>query len=133
MPTQTPIQPRKFFCCSATPPKPPDILAFLRGQGSYAAAERPDAAVDRPDLVLLDLDLSSAEDCEMLQGLKRDPSLKRIPVVAPASSGSYEDIFEAYDLHANAYVCKPSTRQDYLRVLRATLHFWLDMARLPRD
>ena len=103
-----------------------DILAFLRGQGSYAAA-------DRPDLVLLDLDLSKAQDCELLQELKRDPSIKRIPVVVLSSSVSYEDIFEAYDLHANAYLCKPSTRKDYGRVLRATLHFWLHLARLPRD
>jgi DNA-binding NarL/FixJ family response regulator len=61
-----------------------------------------------------------AGDCEMLQELKRDPLLKRIPVVVLASSVSYEDIFEAYDLHANAYVCKPSAQKDYVRVLCAT-------------
>ncbi len=105
--------------------KSPDILKFLRRQGSYARASR-------PDLVLLDLKLSRTEDCEMLEELKRDPLLKRIPVVVLASSVSYEEIFEAYDLHANAYLCKPATRKDYLRVLRATLHFWLDLARLPR-
>ena len=102
----------------------PDILAFLRRQGR-------DAAADRPDLVLLDMDLSKAEDCEVLQELKRDPLLKRIPVVVLASSVSYEEIFEAYDLHVNAYICKPVERQEYLRVLGATLHFWLDLARLP--
>ncbi len=106
--------------------KSPDILKFLRRQGSYASAPR-------PDLVLLDLKLSRTEDCEVLEELKRDPVLKRIPVVVLASSVSYEEIFEAYDLHANAYICKPAARKDYLRVLRATLHFWLDLVRLPRD
>lgn len=106
--------------------KSADIPRFLRRQGSYAGASR-------PDLVLLDLRLSRTEDCEMLEELKRDPLLKRIPVVVLASSVSYEEIFEAYDLHANAYICKPAIKKDYLRVLRATLHFWLDLARLPRD
>ena len=106
--------------------KSPDILKFLRREGSYAGASR-------PDLVLLDLKLSRTEDCEMLEELKRDPLLKRIPVVVLAASVSYEEIFEAYDLHANAYICKPANRKSYLRVLRATLHFWLDLARLPRD
>lgn len=104
----------------------PDILKFLRRQGGYAQAPR-------PDLVLLDLKLSRAEDCELLQQLKQDPLLKRIPVVVLASSVSYEEIYEAYDLHANAYLCKPASRKDYRRVLRETLHFWLDLARLPRD
>ena len=58
-----------------------DILTFLRRQGSYAKAPR-------PDLVLLDLKLSRSEDCEVLQELKRDPLLKRIPVVVLASSVS---------------------------------------------
>ncbi|MGI8742199.1 MAG: response regulator [Bryobacteraceae bacterium] len=103
-----------------------DILAFLRREGKYASAPR-------PDLVLLDLDLSRAEDCLMLSALKREPQFKRIPVVVLASSISYEDIFQAYDLHANAYICKPADRDDFLRVLRATLHFWLSLARLPKD
>jgi CheY-like chemotaxis protein len=106
--------------------KSPEILAFLRRQGKYAKAAR-------PDLVLLDLKLSDSEHCEVLKELKRDPLLKRIPVVVLASSVSYEEIFEAYELHANAYICKPATRKDYVRVLRETLHFWLHLVRLPRD
>src|SRR6266478_8458461 len=77
----------------------PDILTFLHRQGKYANAPR-------PDLILLDLDLSKKEDCEMLGEIKKRPQLKRIPVVVLASSTSYEDIYQAYDLHANAYICK---------------------------
>ncbi len=104
----------------------PDLLKFLRTEGSSGM-------VPRPDLVLLDLKLSRAGDGELLKELKQDPLLKRIPVVVLASSVSYEEIYEAYDLHANAYICKPARRKDYLRVLRETLHFWLDLARLSRD
>lgn len=103
-----------------------DILAFLRREAKYAGAPR-------PDLVLLDLDLSRIDDSEMLSALKKEPQFKRIPVVVMASSMSHEDIFQAYDLHANAYICKPPLREDFLFVLRATLHFWLNLVRLPRN
>ncbi len=101
------------------------ILDFLRKQGKHSDAPR-------PDLILLDLDLSDKEGCEMLAEIKKDPQLKRIPVVVLAASESYEDVFQAYDLHANAYICKPGERGEFVRVLRATLHFWLALARLPR-
>jgi CheY-like chemotaxis protein len=102
------------------------ILDFLRRRGKHSNAPR-------PDLILLDLELSDAEGCEMLSEIKRDPQLKRIPVVVLADSESYQDIFRAYDLHANAYICKPADREQLVRVLRATLHFWLTLARLPRE
>jgi len=102
-----------------------EILAFLRRESKYAGAPR-------PDLVLLDLDLSRTEDCAMLSALKKEPEFKRIPVVVLASSISHEDIFQAYDLHANACIPKPQDRENFLRVLKATLHFWLNLVRLPR-
>ncbi len=101
------------------------ILDFLRRQGKHSEAPR-------PDLILLDLDLSDKEGCEMLSDIKKDSQLRRIPVVVLAASESYEDVFQAYDLHANAYICKPDDRDEFVRVLRATLHFWLALARLPR-
>ena len=102
------------------------VLDFLRRGGKHSSAPR-------PDLILLDLQLTNAEGCAMLSDIKKDPQLKRIPVVVLASSESYEDIFQAYDLHANAYICKPAERDQFVRVLRATLHFWLSLARLPKD
>ena len=107
-------------------PECPDIICFLRKQGKYANAPR-------PDLILLDLDLSLPEDCEMLTELKKDPEFRRIPVVVLASSENATEVFQAYDLHANAYIRKPSEREEYVRVLRATLHFWLALVRLPKE
>ncbi len=104
----------------------PDVVSFLRQQGRYANASR-------PDLILLDMDLSKTEECEVLTEIKKSPEFKRIPVVVIASSERYEDVFQAYDLHANAYICKPTDRTELVRVLRTTLQFWLTLVRLPRE
>ena len=104
----------------------PDVLAWLRQEGDYNRAAR-------PDLILLDLDLSNDEDCELLFQIKEDPDFKRIPVVVLASSEAHENIFQAYSLHANAYISKPADQEEYVRVIKATLHFWLALAKLPRD
>ena len=103
-----------------------DVLRFLHRQDKYESAPR-------PDLIMLDLDLSRKADCEMLVEIKEDPRLKRIPVIILASSLSHEDIFHAYDLHANAYICKPAERDHFARVIRATLHFWVALVRLPQE
>src|SRR5579883_1559073 len=87
----------------------PDVLRFLRQQEGYIDAPR-------PDLILLDLDLSKTEDCEILTDIKKDPRFKRIPVVVLASSDRYEDVFQAYDLHANAYLCKPPSQEQLVTV-----------------
>lgn len=102
------------------------ILGFLRREEQHANAPR-------PDLIILDLELSRKADGEMLRGIKADPLFKRIPVVVLASSVSHEDIYQAYDLHANAYICKPASREEFARVIRATLHFWLALVRLPQQ
>ena len=103
-----------------------DILSYLRREGEYKSASR-------PDLVILDLDLSRTEDCETLTEIKKHPDFKRIPVVVLASSQAYDVVLQAYDLRANAYISKPAGREEFLRIMRATLHFWLTMVRLPRD
>jgi CheY-like chemotaxis protein len=107
-------------------PQCPDILCFLRRQGKYKDAPR-------PDLILLDLDLSRPEDCEMLGDIKKDSEFRRIPVVVLASSEDAQQVFQAYDLHANAYIRKPQDREELVRLVRETLHFWLALVRLPKE
>lgn len=102
-----------------------DVLCFLRRQGDYLEAPR-------PDLIILDLDLDNRDDCATLTDIKKDPILKRIPVVVLASTAEHENVFQAYDLHANAYLFKPQDPDQYIRMIRATLHFWLNLVRLPR-
>jgi CheY-like chemotaxis protein len=104
----------------------PNILSFLRREGEYSFAPR-------PDLILLDLDLSNPRDCELLTDIKKDHDFRRISIVVLTSSGAHEDVFQAYSLHANAYIHKPEDRERFVVVIRTTLNFWLALARLPRE
>ncbi len=61
----------------------------------------------RPDLILLDLNLPGRDGREVLEDIKNDPELRRIPVVILTTSADDADILGAYDLGANAYVTKP--------------------------
>ncbi len=107
-------------------PECPDVLAFLRNERSYADSPR-------PDLILLDLDLANPEHCDTLRGIKEDDSLRRIPVIVLAAGNSPKNIEDAYDLHANAYVLKPSDPEQFVQAMNTTLTFWLTLARLPKD
>src|ERR687884_1433856 len=77
-----------------------EALAFLRREGRYADAPR-------PDLILLDLNLPKKDGREVLAEIKADPNLRRIPVVVLTTSEAEQDIVETYNLHANCYVKKP--------------------------
>ena len=84
-----------------------------------------------PDLILLDLNLPRKNGAEVLAEVKSHAGLRRIPVIVLSGSAADQDVRNAYDLHANAYLCKP---RDYpgLRQLVAEIErFWLEHALLP--
>jgi two-component system, chemotaxis family, response regulator Rcp1 len=99
-------------------------LRMLRGQGD--SASRP-----RPDLILLDLNLPRMDGRELLAELKRDESLRTIPVVVLTTSDAERDVVESYELHANAYITKPIDMDQFVRVVRAIDEFWFAIVRLP--
>lgn len=100
-------------------------MRFLRGQAEHADAPR-------PDLVLLDLNLPRKDGREVLEEMKADPSLRRIPVVVLTTSEAEEDILRTYDLHANSYVTKPLDIDQFLAAIRQLEGFWLEVVRLPK-
>jgi CheY-like chemotaxis protein len=102
-----------------------EALAMLRKEGRYAA-------VPRPDLILLDLNLPKKGGREVLEEIKRDDALKHIPVVILTTSQAELDIVETYRLQANAYVTKPVDLEQFLRVIQTIEQFWLEIVRLPR-
>jgi two-component system, chemotaxis family, response regulator Rcp1 len=99
-------------------------IAFLRREGPYAQAPR-------PDLILLDLNLPKKDGREVLAEVKADDQLKTIPVVVLTTSGAEEDILRAYGLHANCYITKPVDFVRFAEVVRAIEHFWFTIVSLP--
>jgi chemotaxis family two-component system response regulator Rcp1 len=84
-----------------------------------------------PDLILLDLNLPLKNGHEVLQEIKRDPELKKIPVLVLTSSIDENDLALAYDLNANCYIRKPADLPEYERVVRAIEDFWFATVTLP--
>ena len=101
-------------------------VAYVRRQGNFA--DQP-----RPDLILLDLNLPKKDGREVLQDLKSDPDLHRIPVVVLTSSAAEQDILSTYDLYANAYVTKPVDLEQFMHVVSSIQEFWLSVVKLPPE
>jgi len=99
-------------------------MAFLRRQGEYAQAAR-------PDLIMLDLNLPRKDGREVLKEIKEDDELKRIPVVILTTSKAEEDIVKSYSLHANCYVTKPLAIDQFITVVQAIESFWFTIVKLP--
>ncbi|NQT84827.1 response regulator [bacterium] len=103
-----------------------EAMAFLRREGKYADA-------GRPDLILLDLNLPKKDGREVLAEIKADKNLKRIPVVILTSSEAEEDIIKTYDLHANCYVTKPADLEKFIAGVKSIRDFWLSIVKLPLE
>ncbi|MEV8517567.1 response regulator [Dactylosporangium sp. NPDC051484] len=101
-----------------------EALAYLRREGRYAEATR-------PDLILLDLNLPRVDGREVLQVIKQDQDLRRIPVVVLTTSQADEDILRSYSLHANAYVTKPVDFDSFIAVVRQIDEFFVSVVKLP--
>jgi two-component system, chemotaxis family, response regulator Rcp1 len=101
-----------------------EAIAYLRKQGGYADAER-------PDLILLDLNLPRMSGHEVLAQVKADALLRRIPVVVLSTSVAVEDIAKSYDLHANVYVAKPVDFDEFAGVVKQIEDFFASVAKLP--
>ena len=101
-----------------------EAMEFLCRQGKFAQAER-------PDLILLDLNLPRKDGREVLEELKADPDLQMIPVVILTTSQAEQDIIRSYKLHANCYITKPVNFERFLEVVQSIENFWLTVVALP--
>jgi chemotaxis family two-component system response regulator Rcp1 len=101
-----------------------EAMAFLRREGKYTDAVR-------PDLILLDLNLPKKDGREVLTEIKNDLNLKRIPVVILTVSKAEEDIIRTYELHANCYIAKPVDLDRFIEVVKAIEDFWFTIVKLP--
>ena len=101
-----------------------EALAYLRQEGVHQDAPR-------PDLILLDLNLPRRDGRQVLEEIKSDPELRRIPVVVLTTSQADEDILRSYQLHANAYVTKPVDFERFVGVVKQIDDFFVSVVKLP--
>lgn len=92
-------------------------LGMLQGKDGFKS-------VPRPQIILLDLNLPGWDGKKILQELKNDESLRRIPVIVMSSSRSSQDINKVYGDLASAYICKPSSISEYRDIVEGIEGFW---------
>lgn len=101
-------------------------LQYLKQQGPYRHASR-------PDMVLLDLNMPKRSGREVLREIRKDDTLKNIPIVILTTSESEADISACYRLGANCYITKPVRFDEFNRVVKELEHFWFTVAQMPKN
>lgn len=103
-----------------------EALAFLRREGRYANASR-------PDLILLDLNLPKKDGRDVLAEIKVEEHLKRIPVVVLTTSNAEIDILKTHDLNADCYITKPVDFAQFVTVVKLIEAFWFTVVKLSKN
>jgi len=101
-----------------------EALAFLRKEGPYSSAPR-------PEFILLDLNMPKKDGREVLREVKTDRELKTIPIIVLTTSVAPSDIVQSYDLHANGYIQKPCDYDNFLELIRQLDTLWFSVVQLP--
>lgn len=101
-----------------------EAMRYVRGEGEYAGRER-------PDLVLLDLNLPRKSGAEVLAEIKGDPELSMIPVIVLTTSEAEEDVLRSYRMHANAYITKPVDFERFREIVHQIDDFFIGIVKLP--
>ena len=103
------------------------LLDYLGGRGDYADRE----AYPLPDLILLDLNMPFMDGREALAELKKDPALKRIPVIVLTTSQADDDVQETYGLGITGFITKPMTFSGLVDVMKNVGNYWFQSVTLP--
>ncbi len=101
-----------------------EAMEYLRGKGEFSNAEK-------PDIILMDINMPRMSGKEALIEIKKDEDLKVIPVIMLTSSEAYMDILESYKHYANAYIVKPVTNEKFVEAAQTIEDFWLKISKLP--
>lgn len=102
-----------------------DALNFIFQKGNYENAER-------PDLVLLDINLPIKNGHQVLKEIKSNDDKRNIPVIMLTTSDSQKDINLAYFNYVNSYITKPLDMEEFLEAIRKIEEFWLELVKLSK-
>lgn len=103
-----------------------EAIEFLKKRGKYSN-------VNRPNLILLDLNLPKRNGFYVLEEIKKDEELKRIPIVILTVSDARDDLIKAYNLHANCYVIKPLEMKEFYKIINSIVDFWFTIVKHFED
>ncbi len=101
-----------------------EAIKYLTKVDKYTASKT-------PDLILLDLNLPKKDGREVLEEIKSDGQLKRIPVIVLTTSNAEQDILKTYNLHVNGFINKPVDFDRFFDIIQKIKDFWLSTAVLP--
>jgi len=104
-----------------------EALDYLLRRGKY---EDP-ASSPKPDLMLLDLNMPKVDGKRVLQQMRADPNLRRVPVVALTTSRQEQDIISTYDLGVNSYIVKPVNMDQFINAIKVLKDYWFQIVVLP--
>lgn len=104
-----------------------ELLDYLRRENKYESYKNK----PYPDLILLDLNMPKKSGSDALAEIKKDVSLRKIPIVILTTSKAEEDIIRTYDLGVNSFLAKPVDFDDLVSLMKATTDYWLNMVKLP--
>jgi CheY-like chemotaxis protein len=104
-----------------------EAINYLMGRDRYADRQ----AHPFPSLMLLDLKMPRLGGFDVLDFVRRQPGLRRLPIVIFSSSDDPKDIQRAYDAGANSYLCKPHSNDDLSALLRALEDYWCKFNHFP--
>ncbi|MDY0253512.1 MAG: response regulator [Tenuifilaceae bacterium] len=103
------------------------VLNFLFGHGEFSSRNTD----NKPNVVLLDLNLPKVDGLEVLRTIKSNPKTQAIPVVVLTTSKQETDIIESYRLGANSYIVKPVDFEKFVDSVRELGMYWLSINQPP--
>ena len=115
----------KFYTLVSVARNGQEALDFLRNQGEYSDAQK-------PDLILLDINIPIFSGHEVLEEIKQDENLKKIPVIMLTTSSNRKDIEKAYSNYCNSYIQKPLEMEEFMKAVLKIEEFWLQLTTLAK-
>jgi len=106
-----------------------EAIDYLLKRGSYQDS----LDAPRPDLILLDLNMPKIDGKQVLAELKKQQTLKGIPVVVLTTSQRDEDIVQSYALGCNSFITKPVTAEGFWNAMKQLSIYWFELVHLPTD
>ena len=103
-----------------------ETLDYLLRRGAFA--NRPEGL---PAVLLLDIKMPRMDGLEVLQEIRRNDSLKTMPVVILSSSREESDLARSWDLGVNAYVVKPVDIDQFFQAVKTLGTFWAVINETP--